>query len=225
VVKIHFRVSTAACRTPFRRESLFQWVVLPGRWCRCGDGLALIFAVIDTLRPSSAYNPESINGARQAGEGLSNCWDGRRGYRLRVPVATQVHASRNRRACSSISRTGDPLVCAKADERFGNSFCHVDNRAPRYQSRRKRGRGTETYQLNLSFLRCVACWFPNAGKSTLIQRFLQPNSRLPIIRFQDPLRPHLGVVDLGDFRTFGCCRYPGVDRRCAYGSRPGAIGF
>jgi len=157
------------------------------------------------------YNPLHIADRGRHGEG-SNC-SGREGEDLtvRVPVGTQIFDSSSGEFLQDLATDGSRWLAAKGGRGgFGNShFATSTNRAPRYHQSGSEGEELEL-QLELKLLADVGLvGFPNAGKSTFISTISAAKPKIADYPFTT-LEPHLGVVDLGDFRTFVVADIPGL---------------
>jgi GTPase len=157
------------------------------------------------------YNPEHIAERGRHGEG-SNC-SGRDGEErvVRVPVGTQVFEAASGDLLHDFTENGERWLAARGGRGgFGNShFATSTNRAPRYHQEGSPGEEVEL-QLELKLLADVGLvGFPNAGKSTLISVISAAKPKIADYPFTT-LEPHLGVVDLGDFRTFVVADIPGL---------------
>ncbi|MBA2339429.1 MAG: GTPase ObgE [Pyrinomonadaceae bacterium] len=157
------------------------------------------------------YNPEHTAARGRHGEGSNR--SGREGEDtlVRVPIGTQVfHAETNDLLCD-LKEDGARWLAARGGRGgFGNShFTTSTNRAPRYHQEGSAGEELEL-QLELKLLADVALvGFPNAGKSTLISTISAAKPKIADYPFTT-LEPNLGVVDVGDFRTFVAADIPGL---------------
>ncbi|HEV2883498.1 MAG TPA: GTPase ObgE [Pyrinomonadaceae bacterium] len=157
------------------------------------------------------YNPEHVGERGRHGEG-SNC-SGREGedWTIRVPLGTQIFDSSSGELLTDLAADGSRWLAAKGGRGgFGNShFATSTNRAPRYHQSGDEGE-ERTLQLELKLLADVGLvGFPNAGKSTLISTISAAKPKIADYPFTT-LEPHLGVVDLGDFKTFVVADIPGL---------------
>jgi GTP-binding protein len=157
------------------------------------------------------YNPEHVADRGRHGEG-SNC-SGKDGEDriVRVPVGTQIFESTSGELLQDLAADGARWLAGKGGRGgFGNShFATSTNRAPRYHQGGSPGEELEL-QLELKLLADVGLLgFPNAGTSTLISTISAAKPKIADYPFTT-LEPHLGVVDLGDFRTFVVADMPGL---------------
>ena len=157
------------------------------------------------------YNPEHKAGRGLHGEGSNRT--GREGADVvvRVPVGTQVYDAETGDLFCDLSENGQRWLAAKGGRGgFGNShFATSTNRAPRYHQEGSPGEEREL-QLELKLLADVGLvGFPNAGKSTLISVVSAAGPKIADYPFTT-LEPRLGVVDLGDYRTFVVADIPGL---------------
>ena len=197
--------------TAFRREKFVpRGGPSGGDGGRGGDVRIVADSSLNTLL-HLRYNPEHIAERGRHGEG-SNC-SGREGEDriVRVPVGTQIFDSTSGELLQDLAADGARWLAAKGGRGgFGNShFATSTNRAPRYHQIGSEGEELEL-QLELKLLADVGLvGFPNAGKSTFISTISAAKPKIADYPFTT-LEPHLGVVDLGDFRTFVVADIPGL---------------
>jgi GTP-binding protein len=197
--------------TAFRREKFVpRGGPSGGDGGRGGDVWIVADSSLNTLL-HLRFNPEHIAERGRHGEG-SNC-SGRDGEHrtVRVPVGTQIFDSTNGELLHDLAEDGDRWLAAKGGRGgFGNShFATSTNRAPRYHQMGSEGDEFEL-QLELKLLADVGLvGFPNAGKSTFISTVSAAKPKIADYPFTT-LEPHLGVVDLGDFRTLVIADMPGL---------------
>src|SRR5256714_820412 len=157
------------------------------------------------------YNPEHTAERGRHGEGSNR--SGREGVdtEVRVPVGTLILDAETGEQLADLTTDGERWLAAKGGRgAFGNSdFATSTNRAPRYRQDGSPGEEREL-QLELKLIADVGLvGFPNAGKSTLISTISAARPKIADYPFTT-LEPHLGVVDLGDFRTLVVADIPGL---------------
>ena len=152
---------------------------------------------------------QAVHGGK--GEG-SNC-TGRSGddLVLRVPPGTVVRDEETGELLGELLQAGDQLTVARGGRGgWGNSrFATATNQAPR---RADPGLPGEERRIELE-LKLIAdvglVGEPNAGKSTLLSVISRATPKIADYPFTT-LTPNLGVVDLGDGRSFVVADIPGI---------------
>jgi GTPase len=197
--------------TAFRREKFVpRGGPSGGDGGRGGDVILVADGSLNTLL-HLRYNPQHNAQRGLHGEGSKR--SGRDGDDLivRVPVGTQIFDATTGDLLHDLSHDGDRWLAARGGRGgFGNAhFTSSTNRAPRYHQSGSTGEERDL-QLELKLLADVGLvGFPNAGKSTFISTVSAARPKIADYPFTT-LEPHLGVVDLGDFRTFVIADIPGL---------------
>jgi GTP-binding protein len=197
--------------TAFRREKFVpRGGPSGGDGGRGGDVILIADSSLNTLL-HLRYNPRHVAPRGLHGEGSNR--SGREGEDLtvHVPVGTQIFDAESSELLHDLNRAGDTWLAARGGRGgFGNAhFTSSTNRAPRYHQSGSKGEEREL-QLELKLLADVGLvGFPNAGKSTFISTVSAAKPKIADYPFTT-LEPHLGVVDLGDFRTFVIADIPGL---------------
>jgi len=157
------------------------------------------------------YNPEHLAGRGLHGEGSNRSGHEGEDKLVRVPIGTQVFEAHTGDLLHDFTADGARWLAARGGRGgFGNAhFATSTNRAPRYHQEGSPGEEVEL-QLELKLIADVGLvGFPNAGKSTFISRVSAARPKIADYPFTT-IEPHLGVVDLGDFRTFVIADIPGL---------------
>src|ERR1700755_3478918 len=198
--------------TAFRREKFVpRGGPSGGDGARGGDVWLVADSSYKTLL-HLRYNPEHTAERGRHGEGSNR--SGREGsdVEVKVPVGTQVLDVETGEFLVDLAEDGQRWLAAKGGRGgFGNPPLAVSNnlRPPPYQQEGSPGEERE-FQLELKLLADVGLvGFPNAGKSTLISTISAAKPKVADYPFTT-LEPHLGVVDLGDFKTFVIADIPGL---------------
>jgi GTP-binding protein len=178
-----------------------------------GGSIYLVASPHHNTLVSYRFHPEFRAERGEHGQG-SNC-TGRDGQDLvlDVPPGTVAYeiGGDTPIKLADLTATGQPVLVARGGRggRGNAAFATATNRAPR---RSEPGTPGEARRLRLR-LKLVAdvglVGFPNAGKSTLISRLSAARPKIADYPFTT-LTPNLGVVDLGDERSFVIADVPGL---------------
>jgi GTP-binding protein len=178
-----------------------------------GDGGSVWIVADRSLKALNAFRYVRTYGAERGRHGEGSGRAGRDGEDLivRVPPGTVVLTPDGTTALADLVREGDRYLAARGGRggRGNSAFATSTHQAPREA---EDGTPGEERDLLLE-LKLIAdaglVGFPNAGKSTLISRISAARPKIADYPFTT-LEPHLGVVDLGQFRTFVVADIPGL---------------
>lgn len=165
------------------------------------------------------YNPEHKAERGRHGEGSNRSGKDGEDVVVKVPVGTQVFDPETNELLFDFTEAGQRYRAAKGGKGgWGNAhFATPTQRAPKYHYTGRPGEEREL-QLELKLIADVGLvGFPNAGKSTLISVISAAKPKIADYPFTT-LEPNLGVVDMGDFRTFVVADIPGLIEGAADGA-------
>jgi GTP-binding protein len=165
------------------------------------------------------YNPEHKAERGRHGEGSNRSGKDGEDALVKVPVGTQVFDPDTNELLFDFTEPGQRYLAAKGGKGgWGNAhFATPTRRAPKYHYTGRPG-GERELQLELKLIADVGLvGFPNAGKSTLISVISAAKPKIADYPFTT-LEPNLGVVDMGDFRTFVVADIPGLIEGAAGGA-------
>ena len=157
------------------------------------------------------YNPEHKAERGRHGEGSNRFGKHGDDAVVRVPVGTQVFDAESGDLLNDFTEPGQRYLAAKGGKGgWGNAhFATPTRRAPKFHYQGRPGQEREL-QLELKLIADVGLvGFPNAGKSTLISVISAAKPKIADYPFTT-LEPNLGVVDMGDFKTFVVADIPGL---------------
>jgi GTP-binding protein len=162
------------------------------------------------------FHPEFNADRGQHGQGSNRTGHAGEDLELAVPIGTLVYeksadGDEPPQLLADLAHDGDRVLVARGGRGgMGNArFATSTNRAPRKVQPGEPGE--EKYlRLELKLLADVGLvGFPNAGKSTLISRISAARPKIADYPFTT-LTPNLGVVTLGDDRSFVVADVPGL---------------
>jgi len=157
------------------------------------------------------YNPEHTADRGRHGEGSKRHGADGKDVVIKVPVGTIVTDDLTGELVHDFTQPGErvPVALGGRGGRGNAQFATSTNRAPRYHEEGKPGE-ERWLVLELKLIADVGLvGLPNAGKSTLISRISAARPKIADYPFTT-LEPNLGVVDLGDFKTFVVADIPGL---------------
>src|SRR5437868_2862962 len=211
-VKIHIKAGNGGNGvTAFRREKFVpRGGPSGGNGGRGGDVWIESDEGLNTLL-HLRYNPEHKAERGRHGEGSNRSGKDGSDAVVKVPVGTQVFDAESNDLLFDFTEAGQRFLAAKGGKGgWGNAhFATSTRQAPKFHYDGRPGE-EKNLQLELKLIADVGLvGFPNAGKSTLISVISAAKPKIADYPFTT-LEPNLGVVDLGDYRTFVVADIPGL---------------
>ncbi len=130
---------------------------------------------------------------------------------LQVPLGTVAYDADTRELLGEISANEEELIIAQGGRGgLGNwHFKSPTNQTPTYAQEGRPGE-ERVVELELKLIADVGLvGFPNAGKSTLLSALSKAKPKIADYPFTT-LEPNLGVVTMGDYRSFVMADIPGI---------------
>lgn len=178
-----------------------------------GNGGNIIFRVDTgmTTLMDFKYKRKYVAGTGMDGEGSHRKGKNGEDIILDVPQGTLVRDAQSNLIIADMSDPEKTALIAKGGNGgWGNShFATATRRAPNFARNGHPGEEREVI-LELKLLADVGLvGFPNVGKSTLLSMTTKAQPKIANYHFTT-LEPNLGVVDLGDRRSFVMADIPGI---------------
>lgn len=178
-----------------------------------GHGGNIIFIVDANLYTLQDVRYNRIYNAQHGEPGGKSESTGKDGADLliRVPPGTIIKDSDNNNVLADLISGGDQYIACKGGigGRGNAKFKTSTNQAPRIAQPGKAGENGN-FNLELKVLADVGLvGLPNAGKSTLLSRITSATPKIADYPFTT-LQPYLGIVKVGDFKSFVMADIPGI---------------
>lgn len=198
-------------KVSFRREKY-----VPNGGPDGGDGGAggdIIFEVDDNMRTLMDFRYKRKHVAESGEHGMAGNSFGKSGQHLviKVPSGTIVRSVESGKAIADLKNPGDRFVAARGGRggQGNQHFATPTRQAPRFAQPGEKGEEREV-ELELKLLADVGLLgFPNVGKSTFLSIVTSAKPKIANYHFTT-LVPNLGVVDLGEGRSFVIADIPGL---------------
>ena len=178
-----------------------------------GDGGSIVFTADENVSSLAYFRFHPILKAKNGAPGEGSNRQGKRGADLRfgVPVGTVIKDTDGGAVLADLTRHGETFVAAFGGKggRGNASYATSTHQAPREWQPGRPGEERELF-LELKLIADVGLvGFPNAGKSTLISKISAARPLIADYPFTT-LTPNLGVVDIGEYRSFVVADIPGL---------------
>ncbi len=178
-----------------------------------GDGGDVIFVADEELRTLMDFRYRRKHVAESGEQGGSNNCFGKSAEDLyiKVPVGTILRDSETGLAVGDLKAPGDTIRAARGGKGGkGNAqFATPTRQAPRFAHPGEKGE-ERWVELELKLIADVGLvGFPNVGKSTFLSIVTSAKPKIANYHFTT-LVPNLGVVDLGNGRSFVIADIPGL---------------
>jgi GTP-binding protein len=178
-----------------------------------GDGGSIVFFADENISSLAYFRFHPVLKAKNGAPGEGGRRTGKRGAEVRmgVPVGTVIKDADGGDVLADLAAHGRTFVAARGGRggRGNASFATATHQTPREWTPGRPGEEKSLF-LELKLIADVGLvGFPNAGKSTLISRISAARPLIADYPFTT-LTPNLGVVDVGEYRSFVVADIPGL---------------
>jgi GTP-binding protein len=176
-----------------------------------GGDVILVSSVHHNTLLHLRFNPEHTAGRGRHGEGSNRTGHDGHPVEVAVPVGTVVYDAATGEQVHDFVHAGERFIAARGGRggRGNARFARPDHQAPTEHEQGRPGE-EKTLRLELKLLADIGLvGFPNAGKSTLLSVISAARPKIAGYPFTT-LEPNLGVVMLGDHRSFVVADIPGL---------------
>ncbi len=178
-----------------------------------GDGGSITILADRNISSLAYFRFHPAIKAKNGAPGEGGNRQGKRGLdvRMDVPVGTVVRDAEDGAVLADLTAHGRSCVAARGGRggRGNASYATATHQAPREWQPGRPGEEKRLF-LELKLIADVGLvGFPNAGKSTLISRVSAARPLIADYPFTT-LAPNLGVVDIGEYRSFVIADIPGL---------------
>ncbi len=157
------------------------------------------------------FNQHHVAKRGGPGEGGNRTGKNSSDVEIIVPLGTVIRDMETNEILADMVKDGQRVIIAKGGigGRGNTRFKTSTNRAPRYAQKGIPGE-EKTVSLELKLIADVGIvGFPNVGKSTLISSISAARPKIADYPFTT-LKPNLGVVNFGNYKTFVIADIPGL---------------
>ena len=178
-----------------------------------GKGGDVVFVCDKKISTLADFRHKKIYKAENGGDGKAKRGSGKNASDLviNVPVGTLIKDNESGRIIADLKNDGDTFLAAKGGRGgWGNvHFATPTRQVPKFA--KPGGRGVEReLLLELKLIADVGLvGFPNVGKSTLLSMVTEATPKIANYHFTT-LEPNLGVVNLGEGKSFVLADIPGI---------------
>ena len=178
-----------------------------------GDGGDVVFVVDENMRTLMDFRYKRKHIAENGEMGGVNNSSGKSAEELviKVPAGTMLRDAESGALLGDLKNPGDRVVVARGGKggKGNQHFATPTRQAPRFAQPGEKGL-ERWLEMELKLLADVGLvGFPNVGKSTFLSIVTSAKPKIANYHFTT-LVPNLGVVDLGDGRSFVIADIPGL---------------
>lgn len=203
----------------FRRE---KYIAMGGPYGgNGGRGANIIFKADSGLNTLVDFRYNKLIKGKHGGSGLGKGMHGKAAEDvvLKVPMGTTITNLDTGEIIADLVNNGDEVIAAKGGRggRGNMAFATQSNPAPKYAENGEPGEELKV-KLELKLLADVGLvGKPSVGKSTIISKISASKPKIADYPFTT-LRPNLGVVRVGDGRSFVVADLPGLIKGASEGT-------